>query len=94
MPAIDVRFYSLFSRRLGIDRATLQADNLEQALLQLEETFGSQIRRQLENEGTCLTGEIRDYGLILLNGTNIRNLTGTDLSNGDVLHVFPRAIGG
>lgn len=94
MALITVRFYSLFSRGLGTDTVTLEADTLEDALLQLEEVFGSKIRDQLEAEGTRLNGELSDYGLILLNGTNIRNLKSTALREGDVLHVFPRAIGG
>ncbi len=94
MALIKVRFYSLLSRSLGADTVTLQADDVEEALLQLEQTFGSRIRRELEGEGIRLDGEIRDYGLILLNGTNVRNLKSTDLRDGDTLHVFPRAIGG
>lgn len=94
MAFITVRFYSLFSRGLGTDTVTLEADTLEDALLELDKTFGSKIRAQFEAEGTRLNGELRDYGLILLNGTNIRNLKSTALSEGDVLHVFPRAIGG
>jgi len=94
MALITVRFYSLFSRGLGTDTVTLEADTLEDALLQLEEVFGSKIRDRLEAEGTRLNGELSDYGLILLNGTNIRNLKSTALREGDVLHVFPRAIGG
>lgn len=94
MALIKVRFYSLLSRGLGADTVTLQADDVGEALLQLEKTFGSRIRSELEGEGIRLDGEIRDYGLILLNGTNVRNLKSTDLRDGDTLHVFPRAIGG
>jgi len=94
MALIKVRFYSLFSRGLGADTITLQADDVHEALLQIAKAFGSRIRRELESEGISLDGEIRDYGLILLNGTNIRNLKSTDLRDGDTLQVFPRAIGG
>jgi len=94
MALIKVRFYSMLSRGLGADTVTLQAADVQEALLQIEKTFGSRIRRELESEGVRLYGEIRDYCLILLNGTNIRNLNSTDLRDGDTLHVFPRAIGG
>ena len=94
MALLKVRFYSLLSRGLGADTITLRADDVQEALLKIEEAFGSRVRRELEDEGIRLDGEMRDYGLILLNGTNIRNLKSTDLRDGDTLHVFPRAIGG
>lgn len=94
MALIKVRFYSLLSRGLDADTITLQADDAQEALLQIEKTFGTRIRTELESEGIRLDGELQDYGLILLNGTNIRNLKSTDLQDGDTLHVFPRAIGG
>lgn len=94
MALITVRFYSLWRDRLGTEVVTVRAENVDDALLQIEESFGEQIRRGLEAEGIRLNGDMRDYGLILLNGTNIRNLKSTDLSEGDVLHVFPRAMGG
>lgn len=94
MALIKVRFYSLLSRSLGADTITLHADDVQKALLQIEKTCGSSIRRELESEGIRLDGELRDYGLILLNGTNIRNLKSTHLQDGDTLHIFPRAIGG
>lgn len=94
MALLKVRFYGLLSRGLGADTITLRADDVQEALLKIEEAFGSRVRRGLEDEGIRLDGEMSDYGLILLNGTNIRNLKSTDLRDGDTLHVFPRAIGG
>ena len=39
-------------------------------------------------------GKIQAYSLILLNGIALRNLKSTALKAGDVLHIFPPAIGG
>ncbi|MBE9515093.1 MAG: MoaD/ThiS family protein [Chloroflexi bacterium] len=94
MASVIVRFYSLWRHHLGTDSLALQADNIDEALSQLEGRFGCQLREKLETDGIRLDGKIRDYSLILLNGTNMRNLKSTDLKEGDVLHVFPPAMGG
>jgi len=89
-----VRFYSLWRSYLGTDSTTLQADHIQDALAQIETKFGSQLREKLETAGVHLDGKIQDYSLILLNGVTLRNLRGTELKEGDVLHIFPPAIGG
>jgi MoaD family protein len=94
MALITVRFYSLWRSYLGTDSTTLQADNIEDALAQLEERFGPRLRENLEIAGVHLDGKIQDYSLILLNGVTLRNLKSTALREGDVLHIFPPAIGG
>ena len=94
MTLVTVRFYSLWRSYLGTDSTTLQADHIQDALTQLETKFGSRLREKLETAGVHLDGRIQDYSLILLNGIALRNLKSTDLKEGDVLHVFPPAIGG
>lgn len=94
MALITVRFYSLWRSYLGIDSATLEADQVDDALTQLETRFGPPLRQKLEAAGIHLDGKIQDYSLILLNGTTLRNLKSTDLKEGDVLHIFPPSIGG
>lgn len=94
MALIIVRFYGLWRHHLGTDSLALQADNTDEALSQFEGRFDCQLREKLETDGIRLDGKIRDYSLILLNGTNMRNLKSTDLKEGDVLHVFPPTMGG
>lgn len=94
MALITVRFYSLWRSYLGTDSITLQADDVQEALSQLEKKVGSQLRDRLAAAGVHLDGKIQDYSLILLNGTSLRNLRTSDLRDGDVLHIFPPAIGG
>ena len=94
MALITVRFYSLWRSYLGTDSTTLQADRIDDALAQLEEKFGPPLRENLEIAGVHLDGKIQDYSLILLNGVTLRNLKSTALKEGDVLHIFPPAIGG
>jgi len=94
MALITVRFYSLWRSYLGTDSSALQADDIQDALGQLETKFGPRLREKLETAGVHLDGKIQDYSLILLNGISLRNIKGTDLKEGDVLHIFPPAIGG
>jgi molybdopterin converting factor small subunit len=94
MALLTVRFYSLWRSYLGMDSATLQADDIQDALAQLETKFGPRLRAKLETAGVHLDGKIQDYSLILLNGIALRNVKTTALKEGDVLHIFPPAIGG
>lgn len=94
MALITGRFYSLWRHYLGTDSVTLQADTIDDALAQFEEKFGSRLRERLEADGIHLDGKMQDNSLILLNGTTLRNLKSTNLKDGDVLHIFPPAMGG
>jgi len=94
MALITVRFYSLWRSYLGTDSSALQADDIQDALSQLETEFGPRLRGKLETAGVHLDGKIQDYSLILLNGISLRNIKSTALKEGDVLHIFPPAIGG
>jgi molybdopterin converting factor small subunit len=94
MALITVRFYSLWRSYLGTDNTALQADDIQDALGQLETEFGPRLRQKLETAGVHLDGKIQDYSLILLNGIALRNIKSTALKEGDVLHIFPPAIGG
>ena len=94
MALITVRFYSLWRSYLGTDNAALQADNIQDALARLETRFGARLREKLETAGVHLDGKLQDYSLILLNGIALRNIKSTALKEGDVLHIFPPAIGG
>ena len=94
MALITVRFYSLWRSYLGTDSSALQADDIQDALNQLETKFGPLLRERLGTAGVHLDGKIQDYSLILLNGISLRNIKSTTLKEGDVLHIFPPAIGG
>jgi molybdopterin converting factor small subunit len=97
MASVTVRFYGLWSRYLEKDSLSIEADNVEDALAQVEERFGSRLRRQLEQfraPEIQANGKIQDYSLVLLNGINIRNLKQAVLKGGDVLQILPPAAGG
>lgn len=94
MALITVKFYSLWRQYLGVDNISLDASNLEEALVQIEEKFGPRLRDQLHADGIQVDGKIQDYSLMLLNGTSLRNLKQTNLKDGDQLQIFPPATGG
>lgn len=94
MALITVRFYSLWRSYIGTASTTLQADHIQEALTQLEDEFGPILRERLGTAGIRLNGKIQDYSLVLLNGIALRNLKSNHLKEGDVLHIFPPAVGG
>lgn len=94
MASVTVRFYSLWRSYVGTASSSLQADNIQDALTQLEEKFGPLLRQKLHAAGINLDGRIQDYSLVLLNGIALRNLKSNHLKEGDVLHIFPPSAGG
>jgi len=96
MSPITVRFYSLWQIYLGTDHISLPADNVAEAMSQIEERFGSRLREQLQSRGIQANLPIQDYSLLLLNGYNVdkQNLQQVKLKEGDILHIFPLAMGG
>jgi len=96
MAAITVKFYAFWSTYLGVDRLSLEADDMGQAVAQLEEKFGSRFRAKLQALGIPAGSTIQDYCLLLLNGRNVsgQNLHQVKLRAEDVLHIFPLAAGG
>jgi molybdopterin converting factor small subunit len=94
MASITVRFYSIYRLYLGMDRLSLQADDLGDALAQMEERVGSRLREQLQMRGIEPGPQMQDFSLILVNGINIRNLRETKLREGSVVHIFPPSAGG
>lgn len=96
MAAITVKFYTLWRAYLGVDRLSLEADDVGQAMAQVEEKFGSRLRAELQAQGIPADGEIQDYCLLLLNGHNVgvQNLQQVKLKAADILHIFPLAAGG
>ena len=94
MASITVRFYSLWRLYIGLDRVALEADDVDDALSQLQERFGTQLWEQLKRNNIRLDGNLRESSIVLLNGISLRNLKQTTVKNGDVLHVFPPVAGG
>jgi len=94
MTLVTVQFYSLWRLCLGLDRLSLEADNVEKALAEIEERFGARLREQLQSRRIQVDGKIQDYSIVLVNGINLRNLEQTELKEGDILHILPLGAGG
>lgn len=93
MAVITVRFYTIWRQKLGVDRVSLQADNVGEAIAQIEDRFGPRLREQLRGR-LPVDAKIEDHSLILLNGHSVRGQHQTQLRTGDILHIFPHAAGG
>lgn len=94
MARVTVRFYSLWQVYAGTASTVLEARDLNDLLQQVEERFGSYIREKLKLAKTDLSGRIEDFSLVLLNGTNIKQVESAHLKDGDVLHIMPPLAGG
>lgn len=96
MATVTVRFYTFLQHILGTDSLFLEADNVEEAVRQLEEKFQSRLQEQLQERGIPGGAKLRDFCLLVLNGRTVdkQNLGQVELKAGDTLQVFPPAAGG
>ena len=94
MTAITVQFYTLWKQYLEVDKVAVEAENLEDALNQIDRKYGSVLREKLQARGTRVDGKIQDFSFILLNNTSLRNVKENSLHEGDVLRIFPPVLGG
>lgn len=94
MAKVTVKFYSLWQAYAGTDSFILEADGLSGALEEVERQFGARIREGLRSRGIELSGKIEEFSLVLLNGTNIKQVKDTSLRDGDTIHIMPPLAGG
>ncbi len=94
MAKVTVRLYSLWQVYAGAASTVFEAKDLEDLLEQVEQKFGSRIREKLQARKIDLSGRIDEFSLVLLNGTNIKQVNDTSLKDGDVLHIMPPLAGG
>jgi len=94
MIAITVQFYTLWRQYLEVDKVAIEAEDVEDALNQIDIEYGSALREKLQARGTKVVGKIQDFSLVLLNNTSLRNVKENSLHEGDVLRIFPPILGG
>jgi len=94
MPLVKVRFYSLWKKFLEIDQTTIETNDVNDALVQLDENYGAKLRDQMLKHGITIKGSIQNYSLILINGISIKSYKCAELKEGDILQVFPYTAGG
>jgi len=94
MATVNVRFVGPWRMYLGIERFTLEARTLEDALEQIETRYGPKYHERLLKSGITEKRKISDSSNILLNRINIRQLADHNIKDGDSLDIIPRFVGG
>jgi molybdopterin converting factor small subunit len=94
MALINIRFVGPWRMYLGIERFTLKAATVEDALEQVEVEYGPKYHQRLIKGGLKVKRRISDDSNILLNRIHIRQLSDHTLKDGDSLDIIPRFVGG
>lgn len=58
MTCITVQFHGIWGLYLGIEKAALNASDIDEALAELEGKFASQLKKKLAERGVHLDGDI------------------------------------
>lgn len=94
MAEVNIRFVGPWRLYLGVERVTLQAATVEEAIEQVEAAYGHGYHKRLLKSGITEKRKIADESNILLNRVHIRQLTDHSLKDGDSLSIIPRFVGG
>ena len=94
MAAVNIRFVGPWRLYLGVERFTLQADTVEDALDQVEAAYGPRYHERLLKGGIVEKRRIAGDSNVLLNRVHIRQLADHSLKDGDNLDIIPRFVGG
>jgi len=94
MATVNVRFVGPWRLYLGVERVTLQAGTVEEALQQVETSYGPKYHERLRRGGIVEKRKIGDDSNILVNRVHIRQLTDHSLKDGDSIDIIPRFVGG
>ena len=94
MAEVNVRFVGPWRLYLGVERVTLQAGSVEDALEQIEVAYGHGYHKRLLKSGISEKRKIAADSNVLLNRVHIRQLADHSLKDGDHLDIIPRFVGG
>jgi len=94
MAEVNIRFVGPWRLYLGVEKVTLQAVTVEDALEQVEAVYGHGYHARLLKSGITEKRKIADDSNVLLNRIHIRQLTDHSLKDGDHLDIIPRFAGG
>jgi len=94
MAAVNIRFVGPWRLYLGVERFTLQADTVEDALDQVEAAYGPRYHERLLKGGIAEKRRIAGDSNVLVNRVHIRQLADHSLKDGDNLDIIPRFVGG
>jgi len=94
MAEVNLRFVGPWRLYLGIERFTLRADTVEDAIGQVEAAYGPRYHERLLRGGIAEKRTIAGDSNILVNRVHIRQLADHSLKDGDSLDIIPRFVGG
>jgi molybdopterin converting factor small subunit len=94
MAEVNLRFVGPWRMYLGVERFTLKADSVEDAIDQVEATYGPKYHERLARSGITEKRRISDDSNILVNRVHIRQLADHSLKDGDSIDIIPRFVGG
>ena len=94
MALVNVRFVGPWRMYLGVENTTIIAGTVDDAIEQVEATYGHKFHERLLKSGISEKRRICDDSNILLNRVHIRQITDRSLKEGDRLDFIPRFVGG
>jgi molybdopterin converting factor small subunit len=94
MATVNVRFVGPWRMYLGVEYTTLIAGSVDDAIEQIETSYGYKFHERLMRSGISEKRRICDDSNILLNRVHIRQITDRSLKDGDKLDIIPRFVGG
>lgn len=94
MASIIVRFNGIWKLYLGMEKATLEAADIDAALSQIDQKYSIQLEERFRQRGVKLQKSIIEYSYVVLNGKNAKTLKDRTLHNGDILELFIAVPGG
>jgi len=94
MASIIVKFNGIWRLYLGIERASMDADDLDAALSRIDKEYSVRLEENFKQRGVKLQKSILDYSYVVLNGKNTKTLKERSLRDGDVLDLFIAVPGG
>jgi molybdopterin converting factor small subunit len=94
MATVNVRFVGPWRLYMGVERFTLKAETIEDAVEQMETTYGPKYHERLLRGGIKEKHTISGDSNILVNRVHIRQITDHCLRDGDNIDIIPRFVGG
>ncbi|MBN1374900.1 MAG: hypothetical protein JXA01_01955 [Dehalococcoidia bacterium] len=94
MAMINVKFNGIWKLYLGMDRAVIEAADLDSTFLRIEKKFAIIIEKKLKERGVKLKGSVLDYSYITINGKNAKTIKERVVQDGDVLNLYIAVPGG
>jgi len=91
MAKVTVKIYAVLGKKLVNDERTLDASDVDDAMMSLAASYGREFQEEVYD---C--GEVRNYYVLLLNGAPLQrdDLKNRRLEDGDILLIFPPVSGG